>query len=169
MAVGRRQAAHRPLMSERDKSFTVSDRRHFTRDGRPREEEAAVSEEVRSAAGVTPESPPQTGSVPPATPSESTPPAEPSAPSASPGEAVTFSGFLLSLAAQAGALLSGEGLPEGLDRGEAVESARSIVSVLEMLKDKTEGRRTEEEEALLGELLFQLRMAYVERKRAGGA
>ena len=38
-----------------------------------------------------------------------------------------------------------------------------------MLKDKTEGRRTSAEEALLDELLFQLRMAYVEKTRAGGA
>jgi hypothetical protein len=36
-----------------------------------------------------------------------------------------------------------------------------------MLKDKTEGRRTADEDALFGELLFQLRMAYVERSRAG--
>jgi hypothetical protein len=35
-----------------------------------------------------------------------------------------------------------------------------------MLKDKTEGRRTAEEEALLAGLLFELRMAYVERTRA---
>ena len=38
-----------------------------------------------------------------------------------------------------------------------------------MLKEKTEGRRTSAEETLLDELLFQLRMAYVEKTRAGGA
>jgi hypothetical protein len=38
-----------------------------------------------------------------------------------------------------------------------------------MLKDKTEGRRTAAEDALLDEFLFQLRMAYVEKTRAGGA
>ena len=43
--------------------------------------------------------------------------------------------------------------------------ARQIVAILEMLKDKTEGRRTANEDALLAELLFQLRMAYVERAR----
>jgi len=37
---------------------------------------------------------------------------------------------------------------------------------MEMLRDKTEGRRSAEEDALLADLLFQLRMAYVERTRA---
>jgi hypothetical protein len=41
------------------------------------------------------------------------------------------------------------------------------VAILEMLRDKTEGRRTAQEDALLADLLFQLRMAYVERTRAG--
>jgi hypothetical protein len=35
-----------------------------------------------------------------------------------------------------------------------------------MLKDKTEGRRTPEEGRVLDELLFQLRMAYVQRQEA---
>jgi hypothetical protein len=45
--------------------------------------------------------------------------------------------------------------------------AREIIGILEMLKDKTEGRRTPDEDALLSELLFELRMAYVGRTRAG--
>jgi hypothetical protein len=74
----------------------------------------------------------------------------------------------MSLGAQAGMLLSGEGLPEGMDPGAALEGAGSVIAILEMLKDKTEGRRTSAEDALLDDLLFQLRMAYVERTRAGG-
>ncbi len=66
-------------------------------------------------------------------------------------------------------LLSGEGLPEGTDPKGALEAARSVISILDMLKEKTEGRRTSAEETLLDELLFQLRMAYVEKTRAGGA
>jgi hypothetical protein len=38
-----------------------------------------------------------------------------------------------------------------------------------MLRDKTEGRRTAPEDALLDDLLFQLRLAYVEKTRTGGA
>ncbi len=63
--------------------------------------------------------------------------------------------------------MAGEGAPEGAPPAETLAAARQIVGILEMLKDKTEGRRTSEEDALLSELLFQLRMAYVERTRAG--
>jgi hypothetical protein len=76
---------------------------------------------------------------------------------------------VLGLAAQAGTLLSGEGLPEGVDPREALEGARSVVAILEMLKDKTTGRLTAPEEALLDELLFQLRMSYVGKTRGEGA
>jgi hypothetical protein len=66
-------------------------------------------------------------------------------------------------------LLSGEGLPEGADPQEALEGARSVIAILEMLKNKTAGHLTGPEEALLDELLFQLRLGYVEKTRAGGA
>ena len=78
-----------------------------------------------------------------------------------------FSHFLLGLAAQAGQLIAGQELPEGTTPEQALSGARSIIAILEMLKDKTEGRRTAEEDALVAELLFELRMAYVERTRAG--
>ena len=143
----RLQTARRPLMSQTEKSFTVSDRRQFTPDGRPRDdaEERPV-----------PEAP--THPAPP----EASPPRTPGAPA-------DFSQFLLTLAAQASMLLSGEGLPEGTDPGGALEGARSVISILDMLKEKTEGRRTSAEETLLDEILFQLRMVYVEKTRAGGA
>jgi hypothetical protein len=133
-------------MSQTEKSFTVSDRRHFTPDGRPRDD--------------ADEGPGHQGPADPATPGASAP--------RLPGAPADFSQFLATLAAQAGMLLSGEGLPEGADRGEALEGARSVIAILDMLKEKTEGRRTSAEEKLLDEILFQLRMAYVERARAGG-
>jgi len=133
-------------MSQTEKPFNVSDRRHFTSDGRPRDD-----------AEETP-GPDEQGSAPPSA----------SAPRPT-GAPADFSQFLLSLAAQAGLLLSGEGLPEGTDPAAALEGARSVISILDMLKEKTEGRRTSAEETLLDELLFQLRMAYVEKTRAGGA
>lgn len=134
-------------MSQTEKPFTVSDRRHFTPDGRPRDD----AEE-------------EGGPTPPAhaAPSGASPPRSSGAPA-------DFSQFLLTLAAQAGMLLSGEGLPEGADPGDALEGARSVIAILDMLKEKTEGRRTSAEETLLDQILFQLRMAYVEKTRAGGA
>jgi hypothetical protein len=141
-------------MSETEKPFTVSDRRHFAPDGRPRVETDGPGD---AATPVTADRPSDEGRRDPARPSPGGPvPAD-------------FSRFLVGLGAQAGLLLSGEGLPEGTGRAEALEGAQSIIAILEMLKDKSEGRRTSSEDALLEDLLFQLRLAYVEAMRGGGA
>ena len=140
-------------MSETEKPFTVSDRRHFAPDGRPREEAEAAPE---------PQSPPDPG-APPEAPRRA-PPSRPG-----PTPAADFSQFLVSLGAQAGLLLTGEGRPEGMGTAEALDGAQSIIAILEMLKEKTGGRRTSAEDALLDDLLFQLRMAFVEAARGVGA
>ncbi len=143
-------------MSETEKPFTVSDRRHFTPEGRPRgtaeDASAAEASPADAAHGASPAEVPR-GPGPAPTP-------------AGPAD---FSQFVLGLAAQAGALLSGQGLPEGVDPAEALEGARSVISILEMLKEKTEGRLSAAEAALLDELLFQLRMSYVGKTRGEGA
>jgi hypothetical protein len=66
-------------------------------------------------------------------------------------------------------LLSGAGLPKDADPAQALEGVRSIISILEMLEQKTAGHRTGEEDAILADLLFGLRMAYVEKTRAGAS
>jgi hypothetical protein len=139
-------------MSDRDKPFTVSDRRHFTPEGEPRREE------------VRPSPPPAAEK-----PREESPASRPTPPSGAPAEKADFSGFVMSLAGQAVALMAGEGLPEGSSPAEALEGARSIIAILEMLKDKTEGRRTAAEDELLEGLLFELRMGYVAKARVSGA
>jgi hypothetical protein len=127
-------------MSDDDsKGFTVKDRRHFTADGGSREARTAEAPAVAEPTTAVPAMPPE-GSLR--------------------GDSVDFSSFLLSLAAQAGALLAG-GSPETND-SEARAGARQIISVLEMLQGKTEGRRSADETRLLEGLLFELRMAYVE-------
>jgi hypothetical protein len=139
-------------MSDRDKPFTVSDRRHFTPDGQPR------SEDEQPTAPPTAEKP-----------KEEPPPRRPAPPAGAPVEKADFSGFVMSLAGQAVALMTGEGLPEGTPPAEALEGARSIIAILEMLKDKTEGRRTAAEDELMDGLLFELRMGYVAKARVSGA
>jgi len=134
-------------MSQTEKPFTVSDRRHFTPEGRPRDDAADAPAPGTPGA----EDPTEAGRPP------------------TPGGAADFSQFVLGLAAQAGALLSGEKLPDGIDAAEALEGARSLIAILEMLKDKTAGRLSASEDSVLDELLFQLRMAYVEKTRTGGA
>jgi len=133
-------------MSEEKKPFTVTDRRHFTAEGEARPAETAEKEKAEAA--------------PPPAEREAEPPA------GEPGEEVSadFATLLLSLGAQAGMLLQ--------DQGEAkadLRGARAIISMLEVLRDKTEGRRTPEEERILDSLLYELRLAYVTRSKAPGA
>jgi hypothetical protein len=74
-----------------------------------------------------------------------------------------FLGLLISLGAQASMLLMGgpEGEPPDL------ESAKALIDLLTSLKEKTEGRRTPQEDQLLDGLLYELRMAYVQATKAG--
>jgi hypothetical protein len=75
-----------------------------------------------------------------------------------------FITFIVSLAHQAAALMGGaEGAPPDL------KGARWLISIIEMLGDKTEGRRTPQETEALESILYELRMVFVERSRAGGA
>ena len=58
----------------------------------------------------------------------------------------------------------------GGPEGEApdLEGARSLIELLGVLKEKTEGRRTPPEDQLVDGLLYELRMAYVQATKAGG-
>ena len=116
-------------MSQSEKSFTVSDRRHFTPEGRPRED-APETEKAQAA----PETEERTSD-------------NQDRHGAGPDRPVDFGQFILSLASEAGRLMAGEGAPEGAPPAETLAAARQIVGILEMLKDKTEGRRTSEEDA----------------------
>jgi hypothetical protein len=126
-------------MTDENKSYKVTDRRHSTI-----ESEAAVVDEASAEAPA----PAPAGSAPD---EGSAPPAD-------------FTGFVLSLAQQAAMLMSGaEGHPPDL------KGARWMISILEMLRDKTEGRRTPPESEALESILYELRMVFVQRSRAGGA
>jgi len=66
---------------------------------------------------------------------------------------VSFSSFIISLATQAADFIGGEQRDLG--------AARQMISALEMLKDKSEGRRTEDETRIIQAVLFDLRLAFV--------
>jgi hypothetical protein len=162
-------------MSETEKPFSVNDRRHFTPDGRVREETEPetppASDEPSGEADSTPPpvDPKTTEAAAPPPVDEGSRTTEPSSRTPPGGGSADFSQLLMSLGAQAGMLLAGQGLPEGADPKEALDGARSIISILEMLRDKTDGRRTPREDEVIEGLLYQLRMAYVEKSQAGGS
>lgn len=134
-------------MSEDKKPFTVNDRRHFTSSGEAREE--SVEEPVKG--------PPVGAGVP--SPERATPPS-----------AANLVGFLLGLASQAAAALqpARAEIESGDEPAARLAEARHIISILEMLKDKTQGRRTAEEDQVLEGLLYELRMAYLQATTGAG-
>ena len=81
-------------------------------------------------------------------------------------EAVTFIGLILSMAATA-ALHFGD-VPEGLTGGPAapdLEAACHLIDILALLEQKTRGNLTAEERSVLDQVLYELRMRYVEAQK----
>jgi Domain of unknown function (DUF1844) len=138
-------------MTGEGKSFTIKDRRLFTADGELRPDDEQESSE-------TPAESPAASSPAAAAPSPET---ARQAPAAEPPGEVDFAGFIMSLGAQAFEALSAE--------PPALAAVRTLVAILEMLRAKTEGRRTPEEDGVLETLLYQLRLGYVERSKTGRA
>ena len=131
-------------MSEDKKPFAVKDRRHFTVEGEARGEADAPER-------TSPATPEETLREPP--------------PPAAGAPSLDFTGLLLSLAAQASLLLTGDPASGGTP---ALAEARAMISLLEILEQKTEGRRTAEEDEVLRGILYELRMAYVTASRMAG-
>jgi hypothetical protein len=180
-------------MTEEKKPFTVSDRRHFTAEGETRSqppEETPTPPPHPPAPKVEKAEEPEKNAAPTpptekkgteqrasdsfaserhggererarggAAPDHVPPRVDEQNDEAPP---MDFIGLLVSLATQAGYLMSpepGSGAPPDL------AGARSIIALLEILKQKTEGRRTPDEDRVLDGLLYELRMAFVSRTR----
>jgi len=121
-------------MDQSEPNLKVIDRRHFTAEGELKAEGSALPPEVDEV--VAPDSP--------ATPKEH---------EFGDAHPVSFSSFIVSLATQAADFIGGEQRDLG--------AARQMISALEMLKDKSEGRRTDEETRIIEAVLFDLRLAFV--------
>ena len=152
------------MSEEAKKPFTVTDRRHFTAEGERREDEDTAARPVTepAAPGLVP--PPRSA---PVSGPEAAPPATEARASRRPGGRgagpIDFAGLLLSLGAQAGYLLHGGG-----EEPPDLDGARAIIELLDVLKQKTEGRRTPEEDQIVEGILYELRMEFVARTRVSG-
>jgi len=81
---------------------------------------------------------------------------------------VTFVGFVLSLAHTAAVHFGDVPDPGTGQRGSPnLPAAQQIIEILALLEQKTRGNLTAEERQLLEQLLYELRMRYVEATRAG--
>jgi Domain of unknown function (DUF1844) len=80
---------------------------------------------------------------------------------------VSFIAFIFSLASNA-AVHFGD-LPDPLTnetRAPDLEAAAQLIEIIAMLEAKTRGNLTPEERQLIEQILFELRMRYVEAKKA---
>jgi hypothetical protein len=79
---------------------------------------------------------------------------------------LTFSGFVLSLATTAAVHFGDIADPVTGQRGEAdLEAAARIIELLTMLQEKTKGNLIDQEDKLLDDLLYELRLRFVQAQQ----
>jgi hypothetical protein len=83
-----------------------------------------------------------------------------------PAPAVTFSGFILSLATTAAVAFGDIADPNTGERAEPnLPAAAQMIELIAMLQDRTKGNLIEPEERLLDDLLYELRLRYVQAQQ----
>jgi hypothetical protein len=147
---------------EQKRKFKVVDRRRFDADGEMREE----AKEAAAAQAKAP-APPPSAAKPPAPQAKAPPPSEaPAAPPPGAEEddediAIPFGAFLQSLAQQCVMQLGMMPLPSG-QRHLDLEGARDTIDILAMLQVKTKGNLSADEADALKQILYELRMTFME-------
>jgi uncharacterized protein DUF1844 len=122
-----------------EKGFIIRDRR-----GTGSESAEKVDEPAAQAQAAKRADPAQTQQIPP----------------------INFPSFVYSLATSA-LMCLGEAVGEGATaQAPNLTQAQEIIDILTMLESKTKGNLTAEEETLLKEMLYTLRIKFVERAKA---
>jgi Domain of unknown function (DUF1844) len=121
------------------------------------EEQGFVIRDRRASGGT--EAPPVTASSAHASPSVETP--HPESSQSAPLPPVTFSSFVISLGSSS-LMLMGEQLdPQQPSIPVNLPQAKEIIDLLSVLEDKTKGNLTSDEQTVLRDMLYALRMKYV--------
>lgn len=121
--------------------FKVKDRRRFTPEGEPKETEE--KEETLKKDSPPPNTKREPSPLPP----------------------VDFASFILSLAASTQVHLGLIPMPNGRKEEKNIPLAKQTIDVLGVLEEKTKGNLTEDEEKILKEILYSLRLQYVEAQK----
>jgi len=125
------------VAAEQEEGFVVRDRRGGSGPDRPYATSPAASE-AQPHQQAAPSNPPQGSGIP-----------------------VTFSSFVISLGSSS-LMLMGEQLdPQQPPMPPNLPQAKDIIDLLSVLEDKTTGNLTTEEQAVLRDMLYALRMEYV--------
>jgi len=134
------------------KGFTVQDRRRFSPEtGEARQDDAPeeVARPGQAASQATP------GAAPAREPDQDAQPE------------INFSAFVISLSTQALMNLGEIANPISGKVETDVAVAKQMIDILGMLKDKTRGNLNASEDRLMEDILFDLRMKYVEAVKKG--
>lgn len=137
-----------------DSDFKVNDRRMFTADGELREGFEHLEDASRTVADVPASSAPEASAA--AIASES--------PSSGSPEGASFLDLVGLLAQNAAVWLGDTASPDGqpvLNLG----AAQMHIDLLDTLRHKTTGNLTAQEGAVIEDVLYRLRLAYVEKRR----
>jgi hypothetical protein len=152
-----------------EKRIKVTDKRLFTADGELREEfrdlEAAMpkQESRESERASTEPSPTEPYAAEPAAPDPST--AQDAQP-APPPEAASFYDLVAAVAQPIALYLGDVKMPDG-ESMENLPLARLHIDLLEILQARSAGNLTDQEGRFLEDLLYQLRLRYVEKSGQG--
>ena len=83
-----------------------------------------------------------------------------------PDPGITFSGFILSLATTAAVHFGDIADPNTGEQGEPnLPAAAQMIELIAMLQERTKGNLIEPEERLLDDLLYELRLRFVEAQK----
>lgn len=134
--------------------FKVEDKRRFDSDGVSRGDDG---EGVEERAEVSEEQRPEVAEEPAASSDSSTPGAA--------GD-LSFSSFIVGLATQAFMFLGAVTDPKTGLATKDLGQAKALIDIIGMLAGKTAGNLTEDEARMMEEMLYELRMQYVNETRA---
>jgi hypothetical protein len=148
-----------------DKNIKVTDKRMFTPAGELRDEFRFVEEAGGESADAAPESPPEPAAPPPPpSPLELGGGPTLELPDLGPAlQAPSFFDLVAILAEPVSLYLGDARLPDGRTM-ENLEMARLHIDLLAVLRDKTAGNLTAQELAFLEDLLYRLRVRYVQKQ-----
>jgi hypothetical protein len=146
-------------MSEDKKDFVVKDRRKFSQDGQnaePAENEtpAAPREEEQTASSTEETRETEAAETSPSDGSDQQPPLP----------KINFATFVVSLNASALLHLGAIEDPTTGKTGKNLPMAKQTIDILSMLEEKTAGNLAKDEENLLKNILYDLRIIYVKEK-----
>jgi Domain of unknown function (DUF1844) len=162
---------------EKERGFKVADRRRFSAEGeakpevedRPAAEPAKPSDQAAEAQHSHAEhqahTSPSVGAQADASAAyQKAASSQPGAQDAGPQD-LTFASFVVGLSTEALALMGEMPHPATGERMHDLVGAQQLIDIVAILRDKTRGNLSHDEDTLLDAILFDLRMKYVEKAR----